>query len=269
PGQKPWLESMKALKNAMSQTRDSLHFSEDDINHRRGHYQYVHSGVSYGGGQPLPMNLAHHNKSHLVDDLVENQDLIRIAHHVNTAFAMSAPKLYRHYEQLADSLLTYELEEALQRPYAKCAFMASTINLGDKVVTLRHKDHKNLPSGLCAVVSMGDYNHKLGGHLVLHELKLIMEFPPGYVIFLPSASITHSNIEISDDEWRSSITYYTAGGLFRWHAYGGRTEERLRTEDPQLWNRMKDGMEARWKEAIDLFSKYEELEDDIRKFFLP
>ncbi|KAI9429731.1 hypothetical protein H4582DRAFT_1826172, partial [Lactarius indigo] len=125
----------------------------------------------------------------------------------------------------------------------------------------------NLPNGLCAVVSMGDYNHKLGGHLVLHELKLIMEFPPGYVIFLPSASITHSNIGISDNEWRSSITYYTAGGLFRWNAYGGKTEKELSKKDPQLLKRIKNGIEARWEKAIDLFSKHEELEDDIRKVF--
>ncbi|KAH9163404.1 hypothetical protein EDB89DRAFT_1860008, partial [Lactarius sanguifluus] len=79
------------------------------------------------------------------------------------------------------------------------------------------------------------------------------------------ASITHSNIGVSDKEWRSSITYYTAGGLFRWVAYGWKTEKTLKKEDLQHLERIKGRMEARWKEAIDLFSKYEELEDDIRK----
>ncbi|KAH9042411.1 hypothetical protein EDB84DRAFT_1230672, partial [Lactarius hengduanensis] len=79
-------------------------------------------------------------------------------------------------------------------------------------------EQANLPNGLCTVVSMRNCDYTLGGHLVLHELKLIMEFPPSYVILLPSASITHSNMRVSDNEWRSSITY-TAGSLFRWAAY--------------------------------------------------
>ncbi len=152
-------------------------------------------------------------------------------------------------------------------PYFKSVFMATTINLGDKVVTMKHKDQANLPSGLCAVVSMGSYDYKLGGQLVLHELKLIIEFPPGYVIFLPSASITHSNLGVSDNEWRSSITYYTAGGLFRWVAYGFKTERQFRKEDPGEFERIKDKdtREARWREAINLFSKDKELKEDIRK----
>ncbi|KAH9020249.1 hypothetical protein EDB83DRAFT_2231689 [Lactarius deliciosus] len=154
-------------------------------------------------------------------------------------------------------------------PYPnKSVFMATTVNLGDKVVTVRHKDQANLPNGLCAVVSMGNYDHTHGGHLVLHELKLIMEFPPGYVIFLPSASITHSNIGVSDNEWRSSITYYTAGSLFRWAAYRFKTEKQLREQDPGHFKRMIDEREARWKDAVNLFSRHEELIDDISKLEL-
>ncbi|KAH9012454.1 hypothetical protein EDB85DRAFT_1877742 [Lactarius pseudohatsudake] len=65
-----------------------------------------------------------------------------------------------------------------------------------QVITVS-KQQANLPNGLCAVVSMGNCDHTPGGHLVLHELKHIMEFPPGYVILLPSASITHSNMRVS------------------------------------------------------------------------
>lgn len=129
------------------------------------------------------------------------------------------------------------------------------------MVTTKHRDFKNLANGLCAVVSMGNYDYKLGGHLVLHDkIKLIIEFPPGWVIFLPSASVTHSNIGIADNEWRSSITFYTAGSLFRWVAYGFQGEKTLGTE--QL-KRMDGEKEDRWNNAINLFSKYEELKGDI------
>lgn len=175
---------------------------------------------------------------------------------------MSAPKLYKHYEKLVTDIKSHDPELCL--PFAKSVFMATTINLGDKVVTTRHRDQANLPNGLCAVMSLGSYNHKLGGHLVLHELKLILEFPPGWIIFLPSASITHSNIGISDNEWRSSITYYTAGGLFRWVAYGFQGEKKL---DPEQLQRIKEQSSTRWNYGIDLFSKSEELREDISTAF--
>ncbi|KAH9024107.1 hypothetical protein EDB85DRAFT_1830903, partial [Lactarius pseudohatsudake] len=84
-------------------------------------------------------------------------------------------------------------------------------------------------------------------------------FPPSYVILLPSASITHSHMRVSDNKWRSSITYYTVGSLFRWAAYRFQTERQLREQDPGHFKRIMDEREARWNDAINLFSKLEEL----------
>jgi hypothetical protein len=55
-----------------------------------------------------------------------------------------------------------------------------------------------------------------GGHLILWDCKLILEFLPGCTILIPSAAIFHSNIPITSHEWRFSFTQYTAGGLFHW-----------------------------------------------------
>ncbi|KIJ96780.1 hypothetical protein K443DRAFT_134056 [Laccaria amethystina LaAM-08-1] len=59
-----------------------------------------------------------------------------------------------------------------------------------------------------------------GGHLVLWDLGLVIEFPPGSTIFIPSASLEHSNASIQKEERRYSFTQYTAGGTFRWVGYG-------------------------------------------------
>ncbi|SJL00827.1 uncharacterized protein ARMOST_04141 [Armillaria ostoyae] len=56
----------------------------------------------------------------------------------------------------------------------------------------------------------------MGGHLVLWDLKLVIEFPPGSCILLPSALLEHSNLPIQDGEHRSSFVMYSAAGLFRW-----------------------------------------------------
>ncbi|KAJ7937906.1 hypothetical protein B0H13DRAFT_1580401, partial [Mycena leptocephala] len=60
------------------------------------------------------------------------------------------------------------------------------------------------------------FDPDFGGHLVLWDLKLVIRFPPGATILIPSAIVRHSNVPIRPDERRCSFTQYTAGGLFRW-----------------------------------------------------
>ncbi len=78
----------------------------------------------------------------------------------------------------------------------------------------------NLATGWCGVIALGNYNPKTGGHLVLWDLRLVIEFPPGAVIFIPSSILRHSNVQVAPHETRMSFTQYTAGGLFRWEDCG-------------------------------------------------
>ena len=94
-------------------------------------------------------------------------------------------------------------------------FPAATYNLGPRTVCLPHVDFANLPFGYCAITAIGDYDHTKGGHIVLWECKLIIEFPPGATILIPSAIVTHFNMGIEEKETRGSFTQYAAGGLFR------------------------------------------------------
>ena len=72
---------------------------------------------------------------------------------------------------------------------------------------------------------MGDYDYTKGGHLVLWDLKLVIEFPPGATILIPSSAIHHSNTRVQQGERRYSFTQYSAGGLFRWADNGYQTAE--------------------------------------------
>jgi hypothetical protein len=56
--------------------------------------------------------------------------------------------------------------------------------------------------------------HRTGGHIILHEPKLIIEFRRGDVIFIPSGAVTHENVPISEGEVCYSFTMYTPGGCF-------------------------------------------------------
>ena len=128
--------------------------------------------------------------------------------------ASRAPKLYQYYiEHLAK---LYERHPELKRLFPSSVFTAASFNFGPRTACRKHKDFANLPFGLCSVTALGDFDPRVGGHLVLWECKLVIEFPAGSTILLPSAIIAHSNTAIQKSERRYSFAQYTAGGLFRW-----------------------------------------------------
>ncbi len=94
-------------------------------------------------------------------------------------------------------------------------FCGTTFNLGPKTSTVIHRDSRNFIGGLCAIIVLGHFNHKTSGHIILHDIRTIIEVRAGDVVFIPSACIAHSNSSLKPHEDRCSIVQYTAGGLFR------------------------------------------------------
>jgi hypothetical protein len=117
----------------------------------------------------------------------------------------------------------------------------------------------NLPFGWCAVQSLGDFDAAKGGHLVLWDLQVVVEFPAGALILLPSATVSHSNVPVEGGEERISFTQFTAGGMFRWVENGGRTGAELAREDPDQWERVQALKETRWETGLSYFSMVDEL----------
>jgi hypothetical protein len=124
-----------------------------------------------------------------------------------------------------------------------------------------HRDVQNIPYGFCAITTAGSYDHQVGGHLVLWELGLVVEFPSGSTILIPSATISHCNTSIQLNESRYSMTQYCAGGLFRWVEFGFRTKKSLeKTAMGRVHVSQADATNGfRQKRVVGLFSKYEEL----------
>ena len=126
----------------------------------------------------------------IVENLLKNKALKHIVTYVNSkcldslkkqkknlniltaAFAMSAPKLYKHYKQLANNITTHH-------PEVHCSldivFMATIINLETKCLP---QNIESLPNDLYAFVSMRNYNYKL------HELKLKDKVSPWLCCFV-------------------------------------------------------------------------------------
>lgn len=172
---------------------------------------------------------------------------------------MFAPKLWQHYAEQLSALYNFH-DDRCYPLFQNSIFPCCTWNLGPQCVCRGHCDSANLPHGWCAICSLGVFDHKKGGHLYLVELGLIIEFPPGSVILIPSSTVRHGNTPIADHETRYSFTLFAAGGLFRWVDHGY----------VPVWFLMQNGWDkaaygsttAKWKEALNLYSTVDSRHQD-------
>ncbi|KAJ7271366.1 hypothetical protein B0H12DRAFT_1200301 [Mycena haematopus] len=185
------------------------------------------------------------------EQLLAHEDINRMA-------GLWAPRLfayYRDYDQKLRGALPH-----LRRPFPNSVFSCAAFNFGPRVCTFMHRDVCNLPFGWCAVQS-GNFDPTLGGHLVLWDANIVVEFPAGALILLPSATIAHSNVPVRDHEERASFTQFTAGNLFRFVDNGFRTQDQLSAADPAEFARLMKLKESRWEDGLRLFSTVEEMLD--------
>ncbi|KAJ6501540.1 hypothetical protein C8R47DRAFT_969839, partial [Mycena vitilis] len=227
--------------------------------HRRGLFAAINVGVSYGKGQTTPCWLNNKEYDELVDGLLANDHIARLAGFADAAFALWAPRLYGYYRKYDQALHTHFPK--LRRPFARSVFFGAAFNFGPRVWTFKHRDVLNLAFGWCAVQGLGTFDPKKGvyGHLVLWDLKLVVEFPAGALILLPSATIAHSNVPVQADEERLSFTQFSAGGIFRYLDNGLRSVEDLSIEDPDEYQRLMGLRASRWETGLELLSTMDEL----------
>lgn len=151
--------------------------------------------------------------------------------------------------------------EPLHRNFTSSVFEATTYNLGPRTVCYRHLDFANLPFGWCAITALGNYDSTKGGHLILWDAHLVLEFPAGTTVLIPSAVISHSNTAIACHERRFSFTQYTAGALFRWVDNGfKRSVDYLASLDEDALAEHRKKEEGRWKVGLSLFSQLKEIQ---------
>ena len=100
----------------------------------------------------------------------------------------------------------------------------------------------------------------MGGHLVLKDLGIVVEFPPGSTILIPSTLITHYNTPVRPHETRFSIVQYAAGGLFRWVENGFKTDAAWEAGASRATaEARKRSDQQRWRGALSAFTTLHEL----------
>lgn len=169
-------------------------------------------------------------------------------------FQTWAPDLFTEYKACHDDYCRRRPD--LRTLFHTLPFAAVTANFGPQTVCDPHRDSQDLVWGWCVVWTLGTYDFEMGGHLVLHEAKLILEYAPGDIIFMPSGCILHENIPIQPGEERYSLTFYSAGQLFQYRDCGWRTVKKLPAGERAEHDAK--GSE-RWEKGCNRFSTLEEL----------
>ncbi|KAJ7614476.1 hypothetical protein FB45DRAFT_254627 [Roridomyces roridus] len=210
-----WKVAIDCAAHEMEQREEHINLSAPEYQHRRAQDEFaaLTRGPSFGTGQMEPGEL-HTNPTNtqITDKLMRNYFFPRIVGFTMLLMSIYAPRLIAHYQKCKDNLLAWK---KMRWNFDASVYAACTWNFGH-AVTRPHRDFGNLAAGWCPVTALGDYDPDLGGHIILWELRLIIRFPPGSTIFIPSAIITHSNTPIRPHEKRHSFTQFTSGSLFRW-----------------------------------------------------
>ncbi|KAJ7752162.1 hypothetical protein B0H16DRAFT_1317876, partial [Mycena metata] len=242
---------------AMRNASKSTCFPAEMKKHRRGLFTAVNVGFSYGKGQSTPGWLDGWDYRALAEEMLANVGIQRMAGFADAAFAIWAPRLHAYYKE-CDCKLRIRLPD-LRRPFVGSVYFCAAFNFGRNVWTFKHRDVLNLAFGWCAIQALGRYDATLGGHLILWDLKLVVEFPHGALILLPSATVAHSNVPVREGEERVSFTQFSAGGIFRYVDNGFQTVAELERNDLEEYVRLTAKMASRWEEGLSLLSTLDEL----------
>ncbi|KAG5719788.1 hypothetical protein E4T56_gene7277 [Termitomyces sp. T112] len=254
PDAEDWPQAHQAAAQLLEENRMLLAFPRKSKHHRRGNFFAVPFGVSHGGGRKRPtVRRQTPEATSVLARLNASTPFKRIAHFASSVFATWAPRLYDYYVDRLGA--TFEHGKDLKRIFVGSIFPSATYNFGPSTACFLHTDAANLPFGWCSITALGRFDSKKGGHIVLWDLGVIIEFPPGSTIFIPSAVVAHANTKIGNGETRYSFTQYAAGGLFRW------AEHRFMNNNDFFANLTKEEAQEeaereqkRWSGGIDLFS---------------
>ncbi|KAK0450496.1 uncharacterized protein EV420DRAFT_1646416 [Desarmillaria tabescens] len=154
-----------------------------------------------------------------------------MATYASASYNPWAPRLHDRYQKHLDA--PYEKLPDLRLNFTHSVFPCATFNFGGSVWTFKHRDILNCPYGWCALTTLGRSDHRRGGH-ILWELKIFIQFPHASTIFIPSATITHSNIPLAAGDSHISFTQFFAGGILRWVDNGFRTEKGMKVKRWQM-----------------------------------
>ncbi|THV03575.1 hypothetical protein K435DRAFT_650968 [Dendrothele bispora CBS 962.96] len=250
-----WKGLVSKATEAIARAGKELHFTDKQLNSGRGEFPAIAIGVSFGGGRKVYFFLVAFFTLTNVASLQCFQSLTGFA---NVIFHAYAPQTFDYYWGCMRALRKWN--PRLREHFNNNVFASCTINFGPFTVCRPHTDRANLSFGWCAITALGRFDPDKGGHLILWDLGLIIRFPPGSTILIPSALITHSNVPIQEGETRYSFVQYSAAGLFRWVYNGFKSDVDFEATATSAQSaKREEDRKSRWKKGVGMFAKWSDL----------
>ncbi|KAK7439175.1 hypothetical protein VKT23_017665 [Stygiomarasmius scandens] len=210
--------------------------------HWHGQFLTLPWGICFGRGQQHPGHLRNNKTNHrLLKRFFESDEIKCLMGFIDQSFQLFCPKLHRIYHELRNDLVQHHPNLI---PSLPGAFLACHVNLGPHTCPVAHTDWKNHANSMCPTTAIGNFDPDKGGEMVLHDLKLIIRFPPASSMAFMSANIGHEIIPIQPNEKRFSIAQFSASGLWRWVHNGFMSDidflAQASLEEQQTWRHFRD-----------------------------
>ncbi|KAJ3559100.1 hypothetical protein NP233_g11350 [Leucocoprinus birnbaumii] len=262
PDDDSYLSRCSDLFDFMSEQAKTAKFTTKNLNHRRGPYPSSDTGITFGpGDQHIHYLRLQKEEARLAEELMQHGVVCDIHGFVESSIDVYAKRLYAYFKSYMDKIRAHPSFQELEVPPGyrgkKLSVRAgypdppdpdpvppdynvpsNTQSWPPDVATEPHCDVMNLAFGWCGIVPLGRYKPERSALFVIHTLRLIIEFPPGSCILIPSAFLWHSNIPIHPDDQRASITFYASNGLFRFVDNDFQLEKDLKLTNKELYDRI-------------------------------
>ncbi|KAI9058718.1 hypothetical protein FKP32DRAFT_1680442 [Trametes sanguinea] len=254
PQDPQWGATVEAANCAMEEAYRDCTFTREDKVHRRGTFATLARGVSFGGGRTTPGNISNSKKNEAaLRRLCDNHAIKRLAGFGTSMLATYAPRIFANTQEKLKQL--YDHHPTLKTNFQNSIYPAASFNFGPATACVPHTDAANDAVNWCHIVALGRYDPDKGGHVVLRDFKLVIRFPSGSSIMIPSAIICHANTPIQPNETRMSFTQYCAGGLLRWVECGFRTVKTFAQEDPEAFRAYEADLDERTRRSCEMFHR--------------
>ncbi|RDX39967.1 hypothetical protein OH76DRAFT_1366929, partial [Lentinus brumalis] len=263
-----WDQVALDASEAMSKARTQCTFTASRLMHARGNYPTQGIGSSFGGGslRPGPIKNTVRN-ARILERLCKHPAIRRIAGFGNVMLATYAPRV--HLKMKRRLRLLYERYPTLKLNFDNSIYPAAHFNFGPNSVCFEHTDFANDPVNWCHITALGRYDPTQGGHIILLDLRLAVEFPPGASCFIPSGVARHANVAIRPGEMRQAFTQYCAGGLLRWVDAGFQSLKEFGQRDPQGRAIFDAELDEKTLASVKYFSRWDQLLEDLREAAAP
>ncbi|KAJ7062988.1 hypothetical protein B0H15DRAFT_794753 [Mycena belliarum] len=150
-------------------------------------------------------------------------------------------------------------------PSDASVFSAATFELGGPHSRTHPSGtpYRHQAAGWSILTALGSYSSMRGGHIILWDLGLVVSFPVGSSILIPTGLVRYSFVTVRPNERRYSLLQWAGSGIPRWFRNGKRSDVEFAVNATREEHvAREERRQAAHAEALDLFPIEAELPDD-------